>query len=436
MRQIRIKDNSFHDKESFSSIPNLLSLIADKSLEKLDREGVFIFPEFIKDAEDVAKDQKILESYNDTYRTGNIMGFIGYGNEQMIIESRFSSSGQDFFFQYLLERVLDFPNIVNFESSTSQEERIFSLFVFLFPYYLKTALRKGIFKTYMRNKYNDSRVKGTIDIARHIKVNTPFTGSIAYNLREYSYDNYLTQLVRHTIEFIRKKSYGSLLLSKVKDEVKLINNATENYRFQDRLDIIEENKKNIVRHAYYREYRNLQQLCLLILQHQKHQVGFGVKRIYGILFDGAWLWEEYINLLVEPYFHHPMNKVGKGRQYLFDGNLGVVYPDFIGRDTANRVIADAKYKPMDNIGNKDYLQLLAYMFRFEAKKGFFLYPEIEEICIKNYILNRGTTYDSDVSPRIENIIKLGLRIPIGCISYSNFVLSIGENEKFFISYFI
>lgn len=70
--------------------------------------------------------------------------------------------------------------------------------------------------------------------------------------------------------------------------------------------------------------------------------------------------------------------------------MGLIYPDFIGKDVDNRIIADAKYKPIDNIGNKDYLQVLAYMFRFDARKGFYLYPESdneEDIELK---LNRGS----------------------------------------------
>lgn len=73
-----------------------------------------------------------------------------------------------------------------------------------------------------------------------------------------------------------------------------------------------------------------------------------------------------------------------------DGKVGLIYPDFIGKDVDNRIIADAKYKPIDNIGNKDYLQVLAYMFRFDARKGFYLYPESdneEDIELK---LNRGS----------------------------------------------
>ena len=36
--------------------------------------------------------------------------------------------------------------------------------------------------------------------------------------------------------------------------------------------------------------------------------------------------------------------------------IGLVYPDFIGRNQKYRIIGDAKYKPIQNIGNRDYLQ--------------------------------------------------------------------------------
>ena len=101
----------------------------------------------------------------------------------------------------------------------------------------------------------------------------------------------------------------------------------------------------------------------------------GSRQIFGILFDGAWLWEEYINSLIEDMFYHPMNKISKDKQHLFNVKTAPIYPDFISRNDEARIIADAKFKPIDNIGNKDYLQLLAYMFRFDAKTGFFLYPK-------------------------------------------------------------
>lgn len=437
MKQIKIKDNSQQKKETFSQVKNLTGKIADKTLEQLEREGVFVFPDTVKDAEDITQDQMILQSVNDTYRSGNVMGFLGCGDERLIIESRFCGGSEDYFFQYLLDKVLDFPNIVNLESDANQDDRMFNFFLFLFPRYLQAAMRKGLFKKYIRHSYNDGNVKGTIDIARHIEANTPFVGKIAYSQREFSYDNSLMELVRHTIEFIKRKPYVNKLLVKAKDEVKLVINATPGYEPYDRQKIIEQNKKNTVRHAYFREYLALQRLCLLILQHQRHQIGLGVKRIYGILFDGAWLWEEYINSLIGDAFYHPMNKEGKGAQRLFNGNVGLIYPDFISRNSEKRMIADAKYKPINNIGNRDYLQVLAYMFRFDAKIGYYLYPEAENADDLLLRMNRGSTYEKNVMPRDDiSVLKHGLKIPMDAQNYADFIMRIKLSEREFAGEFL
>lgn len=434
MKLLRIKDNSRQKKDAFSQVAKLTGRIADKTLEQLEREGVFVFPKTVKDAGDISRDQMILQSVNDTYRASNVMGFLGCGDERLVIESRFCGEGEDFFFQYLLDKVLDFPNVVDLESDANQDNRLFNFLLFLFPYYLKTAMRKGLFKKYIRYRYNNGNIKGTIDVARHIEKNAPFVGNVAYSQREFSYDNCLMELVRHTIEFVKRKPYGNNLLVKVKDEVKLVVNATPGYEPYDRKKIIEQNKKNTVRHAYFREYLALQRLCLLILQHQKHQIGTGSRQIYGILFDGAWLWEEYINSLIKETFYHPMNKNSAGAQRLFDRNVGLIYPDFISRNSEMRVVADAKYKPIDNIGNRDYLQVLAYMFRFDAKTGYYLYPEAEGSDDLKLRMNCGSTYEANVTPRDDvSVTKHGLKIPVDALNYAEFSVRMKTCEQEFKS---
>lgn len=438
MKVIKIKDNNLNKKDDFAEIRTVTGKIADKTLEQLEREGVFVFPEIIKDAEDITRDQMILQSVNDSYRSGNVMGFLGCGDERLIIESRFCGDKEDYFFQYLLNRVLEFPNIVdlNADADPDPNNRLFNFLLFLFPYYLKTAMRKGLFKNYIRHRYNDGNVKGTIDVARYVIKNTPFIGKIAYSQREFSYDNYLMELIRHTIEYIKRKPYGNNLLTKVKDEVKSVVEATPDYETYDRQRIIDNNKKNPIRHAYFREYLALQKLCILILQHQKHQIGFGSQKIYGILFDGAWLWEEYVNSLINDIFYHPMNKGGKDAQILFGGSVGRIYPDFISRDKEARIIADAKYKPIDNIGNKDYLQVLAYMFRFDAKKGYYLYPEAEGTDDLQLWMNKGSTYEEDVRPRNDvSITKHGLKIPADAENYESFLMRMKNSESEFKAIF-
>lgn len=436
MKQLKIKDNQYRAKEDFFEVKAVINRVADKTLAQLEHEGVFVFPEGVADAEDLEKDQMIIQSYNDSYVSGNVMGFLGVEDERIVIESRFSKGENDYFFQYLLEKVLDFPNFINFETNVNQDDKLFNLLLFLFPRYLRQATRKGLFKTYIRKNYNDGNVRGTINVAEHIRKNTPFIGNISYSQREYSYDNYLIELIRHTIEYIKGKNYGRMLLNSVKDEVKLITEATPNYKAGDRRKIIEANRKNVVRHAYYHEYRALQQLCILILKNEQHQYGNGARKVYGILFDGAWLWEEYVNSLIGEIFYHPMNKAGSGAQRLFSGNYGLIYPDFISKSESNRVIADAKYKPIDNIGNKDYLQVLAYMFRFDAKKGFFLYPESGDIQDLLLSLNKGTTYENNVVARDDiAVIKHGLKIPFDASDYAEFSEKMKAEEERFMTIF-
>ena len=436
MKIPKVKDNTTYITSRFSCTQCIISNILNKSLSQLDVEGLFIFPESIKKVEDLTRDQMILQEFNGKYRTGNVMGFIGCGKERLIIQSRFCNDKEDYFLSYLLERVLNIPNIVSLDADTSSDKRLLNFLLFIFPKYLENAIRKGLYKQYIHKQYNDTNIKGKIDIPRHLTKNTPFICNIAYSQRLFSYDNMLMELIRHTIEFVKSKSYGSIILSDIKEELKLIVNATQSYRACDRQKIIEQNKKNPIKHAYFREYSALQRLCILILKSEKHDIGSGMQNSYGILFDGAWLWEEYINILLSSHFYHPKNKNKFGAQQLFSDGKGLIYPDFISKTTDPRLIVDAKYKPIENIRGRDYLQVLAYMYRFDASMGYYIYPDSEGQVPLVLNLNKGSTYENNVSARDDvNIIKLGFKIPNKSADYDDFKMQIYESELV-LQYFI
>lgn len=192
-----------------------------------------------------------------------------------------------------------------------------------------------------------------------------------------------------------------------------------------------------------------------ILKDQNQQISVGCCSLYGILFDGAWLWEEYVNTLIGDDFYHPRNKgnsdgSNSGAQQLFtsislndtekDRVAGLIYPDFIGKNPNNRIIADAKYKPECNIKNKDYLQILAYMLRFDSKKAFYIYPFQKDTCsLQSSVklaLNKGLTYENNVEKRDDiEVIKQGLEVPcIECkCDYSTFCKLMEKAENSFKS---
>ena len=157
------------------------------------------------------------------------------------------------------------------------------------------------------------------------------------------------------------------------EAVSLINLATGTYNKNDRRQIIHQNLRP-VHHPYFNEYRVLQRLCLQILRHEELKYGKDDESIYGILFDGAWLWEEYLYTFLKGIgFQHPQNKAGQGRKYLFTDRSGVCYPDFYRLD----MVLDAKYKGYEGwaaIQNADLYQVMAYMHILDVRKGGFLVP--------------------------------------------------------------
>ncbi len=53
----------------------------------------------------------------------------------------------------------------------------------------------------------------------------------------------MTELIRHTGEFIKGKAYGSVVLSDIKDEIGHVIDVTPNYHLQDRRRIMEQNAR-------------------------------------------------------------------------------------------------------------------------------------------------------------------------------------------------
>ena len=355
----------------------------------------------------INSENQITDVENVKIKTGNLMGFVGFSGKghhgtKLEIRSRFTNNqGQDFFMHYMLEKVFKI-NLFDMSYSYSKNDG-FDLLFLIFPHLLKQALRQGVFRTYKTFEKNDAAIKGVIDINRHIKYNQPFNGKIAYRSREYSADNDMTQLIRHTIEFIKQKSVGQNILNNDPDTKSAVNQiiaATDStYCFQNRGKIIHKNIKPVT-HPYFSAYKYLQKLCLLILSHQSIQYSQSNSPVYGILFDGAWLWEEYVATILRDSmpnvykFQHPENKTGKGGIKLFDNSedstedktfskcYRKIYPDFYRQNSKSGdflqndgIILDAKYKHLENgFVRDDLYQIISYMHTMEISCGGFIYP--------------------------------------------------------------
>lgn len=428
---IKISDNT---EITLSEINHpVINELTNKSLSTLDQERFIIFPPLLKDSDDLDEGNCIFRTFNGKTMTCNIVGFLSDGNNEIHIHSRFfETEDEDYFLDYMLQKVLHYNVTVN-EIASSEETTYYDLLVYLFPYYLEEAMRKGLYKEYASHSYNDSNVRGQMDINRHFKENVPFVGKVAYNTREFSFDNKINQLIRHTIEKIEiTKPFLLEERSVVQKNVKMIKEITQSYSHYELEKVLYENISNTIKHGFFEEYTQLQTLCLKILTDERISYGASSQKVHGIVIDIAWLWEEYLNLMIKEHFYHPQNKLGAMAHYYFQNGNGKIYPDFIGRDVTNRVIADAKYKPEKNIKSSDYSQILSYMFRFDSKLAYFLHPTKEE-SQKIFYLMEGVSMEQTPQKRNDiRVEKIGMKIP-RATSYSEFVELMEESEKSFLT---
>lgn len=117
------------------------------------------------------------------------------------------------------------------------------------------------------------------------------------------------------------------------------------------------------------------------------------------MFDGAWLFEEYLATILRPLgFAHPKNKDSRGGirffdnsfdEQNFDRNYRKIYPDFY---KSGKMILDAKYKHLEvGVSREDLYQVTSYMHTMSenASKvwdGGFVFPSTESFGRKIYKL--------------------------------------------------
>ena len=253
-------------------------------------------------------------------------------------------------------------------------------------------------------------------------------GKVAYSTREFSKDNDLMELIRHTIEYLKKNIDGGKqllnLTERTKHNVQIVIQNTQRYDVLEQPKIIIANKMRPVRHAYFSEYRALQKLCLLILARQKHSFGQQGRGCYGILFDVSWLWEEYLNLVLQEKFIHPRNRKKQlginlySEMFDFHHNR-TVYPDFYSQD--HQIVLDAKYKQIaKSISRNDLYQIITYAHILKTKAAGVIYPS--EQPTKTDLIGK-------LNGDLTVIFRQAVQVPQEVDDYQEFVEQFRNNEE-------
>jgi 5-methylcytosine-specific restriction endonuclease McrBC regulatory subunit McrC len=399
-----LRDNRFNDQgadisDISSHVKSVLSRYDGMTLAQWAKLGVKIFPALPQCGEARDDESHKLNFFtlgfdnreNPTrtwINTHNCMGVVRLQDEgksgavQIEIGSRFDKDEKQFFLTYLLSQVFggSIVDLVNLDNKSLWD----MLLAFLFRRWLLEAGAVGLFKQYQSFSRNDTRVRGRIDVDRHLRRNIPFCGNVAYTSHEITFDNPTNHLIRHALARVAGK-WGAFLTrdSRLNEIRHQLEQNTPTWRPGDVIDCIRrrENRAPIKHPYFHAAYEPLRQISLSLLRNEGASLYQQHQEAEGVIFDGSWLWEEYLWTLLKrlPGFEHSENKKRRG-----GWNTGLtvtLFPDFFHK--AKRVVLDAKYQRQFDKQDEDtkreiVKQIFTYMFLLDAVGGGLINPEGDE----------------------------------------------------------
>lgn len=314
----------------------------------------------------IIEDEFDVNLFDDTYSDGK--GIVDkYQVENLNFEirlqirSKFDTEKPYFLATMLLRKEIKLDNLV-----FSTEEEIYDyMLLFWYKTKLLAAYEKGFYKTYRRFEENGYRLRGSINISKHIKLNIgQNNGKIAHIYRENTINNYLNHLIIVTYEYLKKK-YPELIEQNIDNDlnIRCILEGIRNkigYNPMGIQFLIKNNQKTIS-HPYFIEYEDLREICLKILREEALSIWeAGKERTKSILFYIPDLWELYLEDILKSDKEIEKDIYTQGRIPESDEQLKIfgeynetekkifkknIYPDFIFFDKEDPyLILDAKFK--------------------------------------------------------------------------------------------
>lgn len=429
-----IESNQAPDEDERDLLFQVLSAYSGKMVSEYEQRGAEVFPGsfcrlnrgLIDNADDMPVFSLAGDNFESAYlETGNCMGVVKIRDAdrkmevQISIGSRFDQSRKQYFINHLLSRVIGGSFVAEVESGPESYWEM--LLAFLFRKRLLEASRVGLYRQYQKQNHDDLRFRGKLNIDVHVRRNIPFIGRLSYTNNEITFDNPLNHLIRHAIRRVTEKWPCFFTGEKpLADFYHEIERNTPSWQKRKVVACIAGNQRT-VKHPYFHSlYEPIRNLALRILRNEGITPYSGSDEVEGILFDGAWLWEQYLWTLLRPLgFEHPDNKAKTGQWSVLGETF---YPDyFFLREGRDKVVLDAKYK-RGRREQRDVLQVAGYMQLLGANIGGLIKPSGETLS-ESFSWDRVPLHDS-----VWHDLSLGVLINATNARQFSFAIRKSEQE--------
>lgn len=416
----------------------------------------------------------IFDKKGERYQVKKYVGYI-YDKENDIeieIGSKFDNSGENHFVHYMLSNILNIDRWLVTEmygkeqtSMSSVSGMLNNIVILNFLDTFNEAIRKGSFRKYKNVAYNDSKMRGSLDVSRHIRLNIPENGKIAYNTREYRSDNEYNVLFLKALMIAEKFAPG-IVKGKMsenrefKKNIDAMKNSIFGWKDAKVNALLRATEKKIV-NSHLKIYEELRVLARYIIRQYGLSKGDGAEyRNTGILVNVDDLWECFVDKMIfqksylaeysTDYVQQEFSilQTGAGDNDAI-GNGRKMRPDFIWKDL--RLVIDAKNKThwsqalggdwsFHRSGNvdadedndfmrEDIYQVLGYMLTFECETGGFIFPVSYEhnlAAAEPYLVR-------EIREGSGKYLKLyPFKVPEGSNGYTDFVKEVRGSEDYLI----
>lgn len=280
------------------------------------------------------------------------------------------------------------------------------LLAFIFVEQIEHACRKGLYRRYRTYECNDSRVKGKIDITRHIRLNPLNNGKIAYSYREYTIDNDVNKLIFTAYTYLQKR-YPDTMKSLEKRR-KTVGECMSKFRNimqpasrQEAQKLVQRERRKIT-HSVYHDWEEVRKTAIILLRHMgisvENDKDKAQNKIHGVLINMNWIWEKYLESILKDKLKEEyclkaqhekkiffLNGEGQGKRTL-KPDLCIFKKENVNTNTPV-LILDAKYKnawskaavgeEFEESVREDCFQILSYMYGFGCNKSGIFCPVVE-----------------------------------------------------------
>jgi 5-methylcytosine-specific restriction enzyme subunit McrC len=260
---------------------------------------------------------------------------------------------------------------------------ILDIYIELFLTNTEKIMHGGLVKTYRKTEGNKLALKGQLIISRNISQNIAHNERFYVAYTDYSRWNVYNQIIYKTLKTIPALTNSQTLLGEAKKlllyfpympDCKVSLNLFDKLTFNRKTD----------------RYRDVLQICKLLLLNYRPDIKGGTKDVIAILFDMNKLWEDFVfRRLIKCAPTGVLITRHEKRSFwnnVTDGFNKYVKPDIVIEKDNQKFILDTKWKILANNtpGDEDLKQMFVYNLLWDAHIAMLVYPGNQSACNGSY----------------------------------------------------